>query len=87
MKPKTWTIAIVLLAGLAVRGDDRPAKIHRIFVPIVKADGKSRAEMLQMTEVIIKGIEQFGSGKVVATPDEADLILEATLKPVVRPGR
>ena len=55
-----------------------------IFVPLIKSERLSRAEAASLTESLMKAIERDTRHKVVGTPEEADLILDATLKPMVR---
>jgi hypothetical protein len=69
----------------AERAEKRYAPLPTIYVPVIKADGLSREEGLRLTEVLIKSIERESIYKVVATPEEADLIFEGTLRPAPRP--
>jgi hypothetical protein len=71
---------ILAVAGLAFvllgAGPDRPSTV---YVPIFESQSFSRAERLQLTEQLIKAIEQRTPYKVVGSPDDADLVVEGTI--------
>ncbi len=70
----------------AVQAGARPAGV-RIYVPIIRVEGMSKAEALLLTEVTIKAIESDTAYKVVGSPDDADFLFEAKITPKARGGR
>lgn len=93
MKTRAWAVAgfaVVLLAAVTARADGPSKKAvagKTVYVPMIRTDRASRNEALRLTELLIKAIERETVLRVVGSPEEADLVLEATLKPTARPAR
>ena len=93
MKSRVWAVAFLafLLSVTAeTRADGPPPRIEagkKVYVPLLKSDRASRNEALRLTELFIKAIERETPHRVVGSPEDADLIIEVTLKPGARPAR
>ncbi len=73
------------LARQAADAMARAADPVTIYVPVIRSERMTRAEALGFTEAVIKAIEKETRFKVVASPEDADLILDASPQPAVRP--
>jgi len=83
---KTRALSVAAAAGeggLATKAGDG----KKVYVPVIRTDHASRLEAFRLTELLIKTIERDTPHKVVGSRDEADLVLEAVLKPTAAPAR
>ena len=77
----------VAAVGTARAKEDDPARwpFKAVYVPVVRSDKGLRLESLQITESFCKEVERATPSKVVASFDDADLVVDATIEPSPSP--
>jgi hypothetical protein len=88
MKAMIIGMAAIVLSGPANAGDGQapPLRFKAIHVPVIRSGRALRSESLLLTEVSIKEIERATPARVVASFDQADLVLDMTMEPSRSPN-